>query len=137
MMQHNRLADADFTDFSKAVERHRSLKYLDVSANRIGNVEFSKLFDAVSKSQISTFHCRKNKIGGNKVDHVLFSKSKKLTLLDLTENRLSANNGKILLKYTKLNATIESLSLEQNPHISAQLIKDIDDECRQNILIKK
>ena len=50
MMQHNRLADAQLTDFSKAIARHRSLKYLDVSANKIGNAEFSKLFDAVSES---------------------------------------------------------------------------------------
>ena len=74
-MQHNRLADADLTQFGSAIESHRSLNYLDVSANKIGNQEFVKLFQAVSRSQISTFHFRKNRIGGNKIDHVLFCRS--------------------------------------------------------------
>ena len=100
-MQHNRLADADLTQLASAIESHRSLSYLDVSANKIGNQEFVKLFHAVSRSQISTFHFRKNRIGGNKIDHVLFCRSQNLRVLNLTQNRLSVQNGTSLLKYAK------------------------------------
>lgn len=97
------MGNADLTQFSKAVEKHKTLKYLDLSANKIGNYEFSKLFTAVQSesSKISTFHCRKNRIGGYKVDHVLFCRSRNLRVLDLTQNRLSEHNGKILLQYAK------------------------------------
>lgn len=95
------------------------------------------MFESVSQSKISTFHCRKNRVGGNKIDHVLMCKSRHLEILDLTKNKLSEHNGKLLLKYTKTNATIEFLLLGQNHLVSAQVIKEIDEECRQNILIKR
>ena len=36
-MQHNRFGESDLTEFSNAVATHKSLKYLDMSANLIGN----------------------------------------------------------------------------------------------------
>ena len=102
-MQHNRLGNADFSQLSDAIQNHKSLRYLDVSANKIGNSDFIKLFTSIQSdtSKISTFHCRKNKVGGNRIDHVLFCRSRKLRVLDLTQNRLSEHNGKILLQYAK------------------------------------
>ena len=85
-MQHNRFGTADLAEFSNAIATHKSLKYLDMSANLIGNGEFSKLFAAVQKpsSKISTFMCRKNRIGGYKIDELLFCRSRNLQVLDLT-----------------------------------------------------
>jgi len=94
------------------------------------NMEFIKLFEAVSVSKISTFHCRKNLVGGNKIDHVLFCRSRWLKILDLTKNRLSEHNGKLLVRYAKQNCTIEYLTLDKNHLISAQAMKEIDEECR-------
>ena len=88
------------------------------------------MFSAVSVSNIEAFHCRKGCIGGYKVDHLLFCRSRKLQVLDLTQNRLSDSNGKNLLKYARLNATIEKIYLDNNYLISAQVIREIDEECR-------
>lgn len=85
-MQHNRFGNSDLTEFSNAIATHKTLKYLDISDNRIGNYEFAKLFTAVQnkESKISTFHCRKNRIGGNKIDKMLFCHSQNLQVLDLS-----------------------------------------------------
>ena len=130
-MQHNRLGEADLTEFSNVIATHKSLKYLDMSANLIGNEEFSLLFTAVQNSAniIESFHCRKNRIGGYKVDHLLFCRSRNLKVLDLSQNRLSVSNGKSLLKYAQLNVTVEKVYLNNNFQVSAQIIREIDFEC--------
>ena len=72
-MQHNRFGETDMSEFAHAIETHQSMLYLDVSANLIGNMDFQKLYMAVQNrnSKISTFHCRKNKVGGAAIDKVL------------------------------------------------------------------
>lgn len=61
------------TLFAKEVGNHTSLKYLDISANFVTSVQFRKIYMAVlnSTSKIERFHCRKNKVGGPKIDEVL------------------------------------------------------------------
>ena len=113
------------------------MKYLDISANLIGNDQFSKLFSAVSVSNISAFYCRKGRIGGYKIDHLLFCGSLKLEVLDLAHNNLSDSNGKNLLKYVRQNVTIEKLYLERNIHIRSEMVREIENECQMNIRIKK
>ena len=131
-MQHNRLGEADLTEFSNTIATHKSLKHLDMSANMIGNEEFSLLFTAVQKSSsiIETFACRKNRIGGLKIDHLLFCRSRNLHVLDLSHNRLSDSNGLSLLKYARLNVTVEKIYLDNNFLISPFVIREIDEECR-------
>ena len=91
-MQHNRFGEADLTEFAHAIELHESMKYLDISANIIGNQDFQKLYMAVhyKDSKISTFHCRKNKVGGAAVDKVLgLNSSQNLSVIDLSSNKFS------------------------------------------------
>ena len=39
-MQHNRFGEGDLKEFSEVISEHQSLKYLDVSANKINNRAF-------------------------------------------------------------------------------------------------
>ena len=61
---------------------------------------------------------------------MLFCNSRNLQVLDLSQNRLSDHNGKILLKYARQNVKIEKLLLDRNWAVSAQIVKDIAEECR-------
>jgi len=76
-MQHNKFGYGDFTEFAKVLANHKTLNYLDVSQNYIENKNFIKLFEAVQspKSTVSTFHCRKNKVGGDAIEHVFYLRS--------------------------------------------------------------
>ena len=95
-MQHNRFGEADLTDFAHAIELHQSMIYLDISANFIGNSDFQKLYMAVHHkgSKISTFHCRKNKVGGAAIDKVLgLNYSENLSVIDFSSNKFSEQNS--------------------------------------------
>lgn len=95
-MQHNRFGEGDLSEFASEVQKHENLTYLDISANCVGNSDFKQLFTAVQnpKSKISTFHCRKNRVGGAEIDKVLsLTKSHNLSVLDLTSNKLSEENS--------------------------------------------
>ena len=138
-MQHNRFGDGDFKDFSKELSKHPSLTYLDISQNRVHCKDFVKIFNAIQSKEcrVRTFHCRKNLIGGPRIDEALNSRSLHLQVLDLSQNRLNDTNGLALESYAKENVSIERIELNKNMEVSASIINAIEDECRQNILIKK
>ena len=46
-MQHNRFGEGDLKEFSKVLSEHKSLKYIDISANQIRNRAFEKIFTAI------------------------------------------------------------------------------------------
>ena len=127
------------TEFSQVIAEHKSLKYLDVSANRIRNRAFSKLFTAVQSpnSKVSTFHCRKNYFGGQRIDEILYIRSRHLEVLDFSRNKLTEINGEILLKSVKANIFISKLILNKNIFVSANVINEVNEECFQNVLIKQ
>ena len=138
-MQHNRLGEGSFTRLAKVISTHKSLTYIDISQNLLKNAEFVELFSAVQSDtcKMATFHCRKNMIGGDKIDRVLNCHSKHLCRIDFSQNKLTETNGQTLLTYTKANVWIEELLLDKNIQISAQVINNITLECQKNILIKK
>ena len=91
------------------IAAHQSLKYLDISQNCLRNKAFIKLFAAVQSedSKINTFHCRKNMIGGPRLDSVLNFRSRHLSVLNLSQNKLTENNSEILLQCANENVFIE------------------------------
>lgn len=90
-MQHNRFGDGDFKPFARVLASHPALKYLDISQNRLHNKDFNKIFSAIQSknSVLETFHCRKNLVGGSKINDVLNSRSLHLKILDLSQNKLN------------------------------------------------
>lgn len=50
-MQHNRFGNSDLTELSNTIATHKTLKYLDISANKIGNEEFIKLLTAIQNPE--------------------------------------------------------------------------------------
>ena len=138
-MQHNRFGDGDFKEFSKELAKHPSLTYLDISQNRLHCKPFVKIFSAIQSNEcrVRTFHCRKNLIGGSKIDDVLNNRSNHLQVLDLSRNRLNDTNGLALESYARENVSIERITLDKNMEVSASITNAIEDECRQNILMKK
>ena len=97
------------------------------------------IYEAVQfiDSKMETFHCRKNKFGGEEIDNVFLHQSYHLCLLNLSGNKLSESNSKLLFEYAHDNSFIEELNISGNILVSAQIMNDITQECRKNILIKK
>jgi len=87
-MQHNRFGEGNVEHFAAILKSHQSLEYLDISGNKIRNFSFILIYSAVQSqtSRLCTLQCRKNKIGGPKVDDVLRLRSGHLTRLNLTGN---------------------------------------------------
>lgn len=46
-LQHNSFGEGDMSYFADVLCGHKALKYLDVSANKIKNKNFNRLFEAV------------------------------------------------------------------------------------------
>ena len=58
-----------------------------------------------------------------------------MSVLDFSRNKLTENNGEILLKSVKSNIFISKLILNKNIFVSANVINEINEECFQNVLI--
>ena len=56
-------------ELAEALTGHKSIKYLDVSANNIRNSGFDVLMHCIIKGLIPlhTFQCRKNGVDGEKI----------------------------------------------------------------------
>ena len=130
-MQHNRFGEVGLTEFANVLAAHRELEYLDITSNWIGNTQFNVLFPAVQScvSRLKTFHCRKNRIGGDKINASLRIRSKHLCVLDLSTNKLTESNAVQLLQYAKDNVTLYGISLQKNLMVNASLINEISEEC--------
>ena len=120
-LQHNRFGEGDLSQLADVISTHKSLKYLDISANRVCNNNFIWLFKAIKSdtAKISTFHCRKNRIGGVQIEPVLRCQSLTLSVLDLSQNILTEANSTILLDYAKKNVVIEQIHLDKNMAVNA------------------
>ena len=58
-------------------------------------------------------------------------------MLNLCQNKLTEKNSIALFEYSKENYCIEKLLINKNVMVSAQIVKDIAEECKMNILIKE
>ena len=123
-MQNNALGGDDFSDFAKAIGKHRNLKYLDISYTKISNDGFVELFEPISKDKTKTqsLFCKGNNIGGKLLNAILASVSRSLKVLDLSDNNLSEMNGEILKGYARNNVWIEAIHLDSNTLVNTKTI---------------
>ena len=131
-MQHNRFGEVDLSRFSKALSNHCGLEYIDITANDIGNSQFNILFKAVQgkDSCIKTFHCRKNRIGGEKINKSLRLRCPNLNTIDLSSNKLNEDNVLCLLDQAKENYNLVEVKVAKNVMVNASLMNEISEECR-------
>lgn len=67
---------------------------------------------------------------------MLTCQSNHLRVLNLCQNKLTEDNSIKLLNYSLENVSIQKLLIKRNL-IGAQILKDIADQCKMNILIKE
>ena len=78
-----------------------------------------------TESVLKTFHCRKNRIGGEKINKNLKARSLSLSVLDLSSNQLNEDNVLCLLAQAKENYVFVDVKVAKNVMVNASLINDI------------
>lgn len=131
LIQHNEFGSSELKDLGKALAKHKSVKYLDVSANGIQAEGFITLMQMIASSEIPlhTFQCRKNEIDGTKVHNGLFEKlhqSTYLHVLNLRGNQFLNDTALEMTKYCEQNVYIEEIGLSGNNKIHSPEIEEIE-----------
>ena len=126
-LQHNVVGGHRFAKLANGIRAHKSLSYLDISHNKLGNSGFTELFEPISKGKTKLEHLgsRGNELGGRVLDNLLSCVSRFLKILDLSDNKLTEMNGEILQSYATNNVWIEAINVEGNSQVKAESLENI------------
>ena len=119
-IQHNNLKTEGARLIVNALENHRQIKYLDISANSIGSMGF-KYFISLFKANhiLRNLHVRKNDIEGTDIldlPHSL-AENTHLWYLDMKDNLLNKDFAKSMINMMHENLFLEDIVLLGNNYI--------------------